>query len=335
MNINFYLVINGYAVIEDYSNEFDPNTWKLYVHDPIKISVKTDKISYFQGDIVNITGGVVSDDGPVSGVYINIEVDKPNGSPIFVDQVKTDNNGNFSTNFRLSLDAPLGKYNVTAIYGGISGYVQFEVISQIIYTLADFPKPFVEDGLTKFIMVIGTSDLRGPAYPAHTIDVAAATMIANSLGKFATSNITKSYMDWEVVAFNNTHTLYLYRPGNIITTGGRGVNLVTMHYNDKLCVRMGKDEQGDYIYSTKTGNKYRMINEYFQGKDVTDYAMIVLYKDIDRYVLISAGLSGFSTRAASEWLSQMPQMSGMGIILKLYDPDGDGKNHIITIEEIV
>jgi len=184
-------------------------------------------------------------------------------------------------------------------------------------------------------MVIGTSDLRGPAYPAHTIDVAAATMIANSLGKFATSNITKSYMDWEVVAFNNTHTLYLYRPGNIITTGGRGVNLVTMHYNDKLCVRMGKDEQGDYIYSTKTGNKYRMINEYFQGKDVTDYAMIVLYKDIDRYVLISAGLSGFSTRAASEWLSQMPQMSGMGIILKLYDPDGDGKNHIITIEEIV
>jgi hypothetical protein len=31
----------------------------------------------------------------------------------------------------------------------------------------------------------------------------------------------------------------------------------------------------------------------------------------------------------------MPQMSGMGIILKLYDPDGDGKNHIITIEEIV
>ncbi|MEM2507469.1 MAG: thermonuclease family protein, partial [Nitrososphaeria archaeon] len=31
MNINFYLVINGYAVIEDYLNEFNPALWKLHV----------------------------------------------------------------------------------------------------------------------------------------------------------------------------------------------------------------------------------------------------------------------------------------------------------------
>jgi len=31
LNINLYMVLNGYAVIKDYRNEFDPTKWSLYV----------------------------------------------------------------------------------------------------------------------------------------------------------------------------------------------------------------------------------------------------------------------------------------------------------------
>jgi len=36
MNVNYWLVTNGYAKISDYSNEFNPYTWTLYVYYPVE-----------------------------------------------------------------------------------------------------------------------------------------------------------------------------------------------------------------------------------------------------------------------------------------------------------
>jgi len=36
MNVNYWLVIYGYAKISDYSNEFNPYTWSLYVYYPVE-----------------------------------------------------------------------------------------------------------------------------------------------------------------------------------------------------------------------------------------------------------------------------------------------------------
>ena len=79
-----------------------------------------------------------------------------------------------------------------------------------------------------------------------------------------------------------------------------------------------------------------MTNDYAQGKVVTDYAMIVLHYDSadDRYVLIVAGLSGFSTKAAAEWLAEnKDSLTGTGIVLKFVDNEGDGVHETITIQE--
>jgi hypothetical protein len=94
----------------------------------INVTVQTDKSTYTLGELVSIAGNVTSDGSPVAGVYVGIEVDKPDGSPIFVDQVQTDSNGSFLTNFTLPTDAPVGRYNVTATYGGSQAFSHFDVV---------------------------------------------------------------------------------------------------------------------------------------------------------------------------------------------------------------
>ena len=340
MNINFYLVINGYAVIEDYSNEFDPSTWKLYVHDPITISVKTDKINYLQGDIVSITGGVVSDSGPVSGVYINIEVDKPNGSLIFIDQVKTDNNGNFSTNFRLPLDAPLGKYNVTAVYGGISDYVQFEVVSQIIYTLADFPKPFVYPFLNTSFIIGGTHQHGMLNWGAWTVDVAGSIGVANKLGMVASGGEVAQYIDDDIADYNpDTKDVTIYwnkiKCKDIISVGSKAVNIITYKYENLIPFKWVLTEQGSGIHSELTGNTY----SFSYG---IDYAVISLIYDeqTGRYVMLIFGSAGQGSQAATlvlQYFENYQQLlNGKAIIIKWIDSNNNSmvdKEDSITLVE--
>ena len=81
-----------------------------------------------------------------------------------------------------------------------------------------------------------------------------------------------------------------------------------------------------------------MTNDYAQGLPVTDYAMILLHQDTadDRWVLIIAGLSGFSTKAAAEWLaSNKDSLTGSGMVLKFIDTQGDGVHETITIQETI
>ena len=219
------------------------------------------------------------------------------------------------------------------------------------YTLADFPEPFVDSyiGIANVTLMPGASDPRGPCAPAHTIDVAGAQYLAFALGAEAAKGGLNVCMDWEATNYNSTTVYKIWRTGNIIAFGSPTVNTVSWYYHyyrktpsneSVLPVYIGKDgsgPQGQYIYSKSSLTKYRMVNDYGQGKNVTDYAMVVLYHDTldDRYVIISAGLSGYATREAASWLATNPAMTGSAIILRLFDAQGDGTIDQITIAEIV
>jgi hypothetical protein len=225
-----------------------------------------------------------------------------------------------------------------------------EVKSPTIFTLADLPKPFVVNGVTNVMLTPGSSDRRGPLDPAHTIDVAAAQYVAFALGTFSTSGMPNVYMDWEVANYNSTHVFNIYRPGNIITFGFPTVNTISWYYNyykltpagiSVLPVYFGVDSGGAFIHSKFSGGTYRMINDYFKGVPVIDYAVIELYHDVesDRYILIVAGLSGFSTRESAKYLAtsllQHTTLNGKAVILELYDKEGDAVIDDIRVVETI
>jgi hypothetical protein len=236
------------------------------------------------------------------------------------------------------------KQNITKAF-----YVK-EVKSPTVFTLADLPKPFVVDGVACVMLTPGSSDRRGPLDPAHTIDVAAAQYVAFALGTFSTSGMPDVYMDWEVANYNSTHVFNIYRPGNIITFGFPTVNAISWYYNyykltpagsSVLPAYFGVDSYGAFIRSKLSGGTYRKINDYFRGVPVTDYAVIELYHDVEgnRYVLIVAGLSGFSTRESAKYfasrLLERVELSGTAVILELYDSQGDAVIDDIRIVETI
>jgi len=58
---------------------------------------------------------------------VSLEVKNPLGKRIFIDNPKTNSKGVFTSAFRLSADAPLGTYIVTATYGDLKVSTIFQV----------------------------------------------------------------------------------------------------------------------------------------------------------------------------------------------------------------
>ena len=213
-------------------------------------------------------------------------------------------------------------------------------------TLGSFPEPFISQYvLGNVILTPGASDRRGPVDPAHTVDVAASNYISFLFGRRSITGRIVAYMDWEVASFNASRVHGIWRNGNVITFGSPGVNLISYylhHHPDNnwgpvIPAYFGVDELGQYIYSTKTGNKYRMENDYGMGRKVIDYALVTLYYDVrdDRYIMMLAGLSGVTTREICRWLSTGVQLSGQAMILKFTDNEGDFQPDEIEIMEII
>ena len=94
------------------------------------ISINTDKNSYLRGEEVIISGNLTENGKPVSGVGVMIEVDTPKGGLYFIDQPQTDENGTFSTKFRIkkSQNTLLGTYMVYVSYGEVKENASFTVI---------------------------------------------------------------------------------------------------------------------------------------------------------------------------------------------------------------
>jgi len=199
-------------------------------------------------------------------------------------------------------------------------------VNSITLSFANYPYMFVVGQTTSMTVVVGVSQSHPPSGLAHTIDVVGTNLIVASLSNYADTGGLDAMMDVQA-AHAVESSIVLDVAGNIISTGGPGVNYVWRYYNDKGTLPAYFDASGT-IYVSSTGHHYSMTNMYGGGQPVTDYAIIELYNDGGRNVLLVAGLSGYATYYASKWLAAatvdgtIQQYNAQAIILKLYDPDG-------------
>jgi len=227
--------------------------------------------------------------------------------------------------FTVKPDALGGTYYLTFTgTEGDSAQAQFVVTS--VMSFAGYPYMFIVGGAATGTVAVGASDTHPPCGMAHTIDVVGTNLIVMGLGHYADTGGLGSMLDYQAAHWTGSG-IVLDVAGNIITAGGPGVNYVWTYYNDLETLPAYFASGAVYVPSTV--HSYSMINDYFQGEPVTDYAIVELYADGGRNVLLVAGISGFATYYASDWLQQktvdgtIQQYDAQAIILKLYDADGD------------
>ena len=95
------------------------------------VTVETDKIKYHRYEVVYITVTITENGNPVKGVIVGIQVDDPDGNPIYVEQGTTDDNGKVSFHFTVGdpcCPAKHGWYNVTASTPGGKSTTKFQVV---------------------------------------------------------------------------------------------------------------------------------------------------------------------------------------------------------------
>lgn len=105
----------------------------------VSVTVSTDKPTYTPSEVVKVTGRVMNDSIPVPTAEIGVEVDKPDGSPIFVDQLIAGSDGYFQSQFRLSSGVPTGRYTIYATYGGVRAIETFKVKYSSSISIFVFP----------------------------------------------------------------------------------------------------------------------------------------------------------------------------------------------------
>jgi hypothetical protein len=187
---------------------------------------------------------------------------------------------------------------------------------------------FIVDGAATAAVPIAASNPHPPCAAAHTIDVVGGSLIVSSLIPYSTATNLDAMMDTQA-AHAVGSSIVLDVTGNIISSGGPAVNYIWRYYNDKKTLPAYFDLSTAQVYVSSTGNRYSIVNGYYQGKPVTDYAIVELYKDGGRNVLLVAGISGFATYYASKWLSTVTVdntirgYSAQAIILQFQDADGD------------
>jgi len=188
-------------------------------------------------------------------------------------------------------------------------------------SFANYPNMFIVDGAATATVAIAASNPHSPCGAAHTIDVVGGNLIVSSLIPYSTGTNLDAIMDVQA-AHAVGSTIVLDVAGNIISTGGPGVNYVWKYYNDAGILPAYFQSGGVYVPSTT--QHFYMTNMYGGGQPVTDYAIIELYNDGGRNVLLVAGLSGYATYYASKWLEQatvdgtIRNYNAQAIILKLY-----------------
>jgi len=79
---------------------------------PLILTVATDKSMYLQGERVVVSGTFRVGVNPIDGWPIAISVNSPEGTPLLITTLQTNQGGNFATIFNLSPEAKLGNYTV-------------------------------------------------------------------------------------------------------------------------------------------------------------------------------------------------------------------------------
>jgi len=242
----------------------------------------------------------------------------------------------------------LSGYLTPATVGGATAYTGSE------YTLDDFPAPFVNEGNPgiKTKVLIPSSSPHGPCGAAHTMDTMGGVTIAYTLGVesgksgvgLQLESSMESYSQISTYDFETARVTMQDYTSNLIAIGGPGVNQVTYYYNELrdeewnkiMPILFERDQDGDYLYVPSSGVEYRLERD-GQGRLVADYGVIQIFRDGVRYVLMVYGLGGEGSRAAADVLSDYEswELTGLAVVIKYYDGDGDGFLDTVSIVESV
>jgi len=303
LNVNKWLVENGYATINDYDNEFNPSTWRLY--------------EYYPKD---------PDSAPV------LEVIKYSGTPysaVIVYENKTSLSKVVYVAFPLHYLAK-----------DIRDQFIRNIVSWLLSPpdLSYFPAPYIDMSKKKVnsAIIVGNSDPHGPCGGAHTLDTVGGMMIAAQLGYIAGSEEAKLFLDTDVAWYNYSEAKVYYWPieglTNIITVGGPGVNQITWRYFANPWYAPGYiqwDERGNQLLITPS-NIYNESEWVALGQDLAIIESIYVAEE-DRYVLLVAGFGGDGTRAACLIVQlfgtdkEIMKLRGVAMIIRWRDVNNNAK----------
>ncbi|MDI6869647.1 MAG: hypothetical protein QMD88_08770, partial [Coprothermobacterota bacterium] len=315
------------------------------------LTVSTDKQTYNPGEMIYISGSLSDDYGPLPQQIIGIQVDSPNG-PFYVNQVLTDDNGNYADSFRLPSTVIYGIYTVYAAYSlGATATCTFEVAPAVPYTLTLNTErnkygphnPFNQVVLSGFLTQ-GGNPVPGVyvGYEVHnpndSIYTAGQALTLND-GSY-TASYTMSPLDLEGIytvyaAYSGTTTTctYLYDkspptvPSGLSAIAGR--NQVQLDWSDVS----SPDLQGYRIYrSTSSGTGYTLIADISPPVsaylDSTATAFTGTY-----YYLVSAYDDVLNESAPSSEASAIPWGDPTHFLFdQIYSPQTAGVGFSIRIE---
>jgi hypothetical protein len=179
------------------------------------------------------------------------------------------------------------------------------------------------------------------------MDVMGAIIVGSSFGLKANGNMLDTTMDDYISTYDFGAAKVSLRDtsSNLVVVGGPGVNQITWYYNNlrnatgdrMLPVYFDKDQNGvDFIQVTSSGHSYKIEHDEL-GRVSTDYGVVLIFPDGDRFVLILEGLGGSGTWASCKVVSSCEtwNLQGSAVIVKYYDSDGDGVLDAFSLAENV
>jgi hypothetical protein len=124
-----------------------------------KLTVQTNKPSYFRKEYVCVYGRLTYNDWPIQQQLVTVSVRNPLDRTIFYGTNLTDTNGRYNVTFRLSNETELGTYTVRVneAYAG-SNYTTFQVTK--------IPGDVNDDGKVDLVDVYRVEMAYG-SYPGH------------------------------------------------------------------------------------------------------------------------------------------------------------------------
>ncbi len=200
-------------------------------------------------------------------------------------------------------------------------------------SLASYSLPFVNDaGLLNATFIIGDTEVHPPVgWRAYTSDLMGSLGVAGKLGQLSISGNLSAKMDTSVAVWNDAEETVAIDwnkigDSNVISVGGPLVNMFTYYYEQLGAAPFYLQWAGDvpYIHSDLSGE------DYFYNLGVDDYALLSVYNDNGRTVLVGWGLTDRGTVAACQVLQYFDTqyaglLYGRGMILKWVDGNGDAK----------
>lgn len=198
-------------------------------------------------------------------------------------------------------------------------------------TLAQFPSPFITDGVLNATFVVGGTQPHGPlGWGAWTVDVLSGILVASRLGFEASLNIkVGQIVDSDFIVYDPaTRDVWVnwrkIPTSTVISIGSAGVNLLAYKYNKTGAIPYYFVFNGThaYIYSRETGRRYYSGYGY-------DHAVIALVEEPNegKCVLLVFGVTGRGSQAAGLVLSNFKHfrelLSGKAVIIRWEDRNGN------------